>query len=432
MPPGVTNPPSSVREGVAHLWAAAIREAIRTTEGRDIDPRQVPRAVVPHGLHLDYNLDFRTRRADDIAPVLTSPLLSGLVNNISQLRRPAVPREPTPFKMDGDLWDPLLVIPKSEVPGPSLGGGWASKRPTTLVDIPDEEPFSLRGSSQDQPPLEPDREKIVEIDISGDRDSILQETQSSFIPNYEPVQTRKRQLRDNSPQSSPPGKRAAKVEVESTPRRVASLPTGVKEEDLLPKWYETFTMDHTWAQRVRGSLLGLKAGVTPSQKDIDTLECFIPRTVALESELPDVVTEHWLPILRADGLLAECHPDKFIPVGDWVPLYTPAGLRRHLPAVLSAFPNTELPSLTAVVPPDLQGGTDREFLLMNFHKHDSLKRQSLYGGTKCRQLAFCPYCGVINENFETALSHMRKHLNLLFVCGGCYAKSFPPMLHVQK
>ena len=39
-------------------------------------------------------------------------------------------------------------------------------------------------------------------------------------------------------------------------------------------------------------------------------------------------------------------------------------------------------------------------------------------------MAFCPYCGVINENSETTLSDVRRHLNLLFVCGGCYSRSF--------
>ena len=60
------------------------------------------------------------------------------------------------------------------------------------------------------------------------------------------------------------------------PRWEAALPTGVKEEDLLPKRYETFTMDHDRVQQVRGSLLGLETGAMPSKKDIDTSEHFIP------------------------------------------------------------------------------------------------------------------------------------------------------------
>ena len=82
------------------------------------------------------------------------------------------------------------------------------------------------------------------------------------------------------------------------PRWKVALPTGVKEEDLLPKRYETFTMDHDWVQWVRGSLLGLEVGAMPSKKDIDTSECFIPRAAVSELEPPEVVANHWLPILR--------------------------------------------------------------------------------------------------------------------------------------
>ena len=69
-PPSITDPPTSVREGMAHHWAATLKEAIRRTEGRDIDLRQVMSTVVPHGLHLDYDLDFQTQRVDDVAPTL--------------------------------------------------------------------------------------------------------------------------------------------------------------------------------------------------------------------------------------------------------------------------------------------------------------------------------------------------------------------------
>ena len=208
------------------------------------------------------------------------------------------------------------------------------------------------------------------------------------------------------------------------PRLEAALPTGAKEEDLLPKRYETFIMDD-WAQRVRCRLLGLETGATPSKEDIDTSEHFAPRAAASESEPPEVITDHWLPTLREQGLLAECHPNQFTAVAEWVPLYTLDGLEKHLSASLSTFVSAGPPRLTAVVPPEFCMGTDREFLLTNFHRHECLVRQSISIGGKHRQLAFFPYCGVINENSETALSHVRKHLDLLFVCGGCYSKSFP-------
>ena len=58
MPPGVVDLPTSAREGVSQRWAAALREAVMKTEGRDIDPDQVTPHVVHPALHQDYDLDF--------------------------------------------------------------------------------------------------------------------------------------------------------------------------------------------------------------------------------------------------------------------------------------------------------------------------------------------------------------------------------------
>ena len=196
------------------------------------------------------------------------------------------------------------------------------------------------------------------------------------------------------------------------------------EKNILPKRYEVFTLDYDWVQSIRGSLLGLEAGTSPSQRDIDNSSHFVPRTVASETDLPEVITEHWLLILQREGLLVECPPDQFTALADWIPLYTHESLQKYLPAALSAFPSQGIPSLIAVTPPEFRVGTDKEFLLCNFHHHPCLVRQSFNLKGRCRQLAFCLYCGVINENSDTALSHVRKHLDLQFVCGGCFSRSF--------
>ena len=148
-------------------------------------------------------------------------------------------------------------------------------------------------------------------------------------------------------------------------------------------------------------------------------------------EPPEVVVEHWLDSLREDGILVECPPNQFTALDDWIPLYTSVGLQHYLPAALSAFLSQGVPSLIAVAPPDFHVSSDKEFLLSNFHRHMCLMRQSFNIKRKCRQLAFCPYCRVINENSDTALSHVRKHLDLQFVCGGCFSRSFlnGPALH---
>ena len=229
---------------------------------------------------------------------------------------------------------------------------------------------------------------------------------------------------DTSPHSSPPKKRATEEKEESPPAHEASLPRGMKKKDILPKRYEVFTSDYEWVQSVRGSLLGLEAGTSPSRRDIENSSRFIPRMAASETELPKVITEHWLPILRREGLLVECPPDQFTTLVDWIPLYTREGLQKYLPAALSAFPSQGVPSLIAVAPPEFHVGPDKEFLLCNFHHHGCLVRQSFNIEGRCRQLAFCLYCGVINENSNMAFSHVRKHLDLQFVCGGCFSRSF--------
>ena len=67
VPPGVMDPPVSARVGVSRQWAATLREAVLKTEGRDIGVELVAHDVLPPGLCLDYDPDFKPRGVDDIA-----------------------------------------------------------------------------------------------------------------------------------------------------------------------------------------------------------------------------------------------------------------------------------------------------------------------------------------------------------------------------
>ena len=207
-------------------WAAALRESIQWTEGRDIDLGQVASTMVPHGLHLDYDLDFQNRRVDDVAPILTSPLLSGLVSNLHQFERPEVPREPASFEVDENLWGHGGVPPKLDLPGPSHDEGIASKRPASEGEAQGTEPPGQGESPRDQPPLEPDPEDITEIVISEDDDTTIQEPQGSSTPRNEPDQCWKQSPEDQSPHQSPPKKWATREEDKSTPQWEAALPEG--------------------------------------------------------------------------------------------------------------------------------------------------------------------------------------------------------------
>ena len=123
----------------------------------------------------------------------------------------------------------------------------------------------------------------------------------------------------------------------STPHQEEALPKVVRLKDILPKRYDTLSGDNDWAHRARCSLLGLEIGTTPSKEDINSSKRFTPRAAAWEAGPPEIITDHWLPILQEGGLLTECPPDKFTSRPDWVPLYTKESLTKHLPVVLSTF-----------------------------------------------------------------------------------------------
>ena len=323
-PPGVADPPTSAKAGMTCQWAATLREAVIRTEGRDINLEQVTHNLMPPGLHLDYGLDFLTRRVDNIAPTLTSPLLSGLVSNIHQLHRQEIPGKPVSFKADEGLWGHSRAPAKPGAPSPSLDGGMVPKMQAGEGETPENRPHDHGESDQDQPLPEPDPAEVAGVIISDDEeiDLTIKVPQAAFTPISELVLSQKQPLEDGSPRTSPSKKWATEEEERSTPPWEAALPRGVKKEDILPKRYETFTADNSWVQCVRCSLLGLEAGTMPSREDIDTSECFIPRAAASESDLPEVITGYWLPILWEEGLLVKCPPDQFTAMVDWVPLYT--------------------------------------------------------------------------------------------------------------
>ena len=414
--PGMVTPPTLAREGVSRRWAATLREAMMTTEGREVDLDQITQHVVHPALHQDYASDFQSRRATDIAPTLTSPLLAGITSSMCLPERSTMPEAPETPKAQEGLQGGGEDLVQPAVPGPShIGEPMEMEEVKPLVA----QLIDLNATIPANLPEDP-----ADIVILDDEPSFSDSyPEAIFTPIIETASDCKWSSEDTSPNTSPP-KRQATEEMVNPPLPEASLPKETMEKDLLPKRYEVFASDYVCVQGVRGSILGLEANDSPSKRQIECSSHFRLRMAASETEPPEVIAEHWLDHLRNEGILVECPPDQFTALVDWIPLYTSKSLQRYLPTALSAFPNQGVPSLIAVTLPECQVGSDKEFLLCNFHRHGCLMRQSFNIEGKRRQLAFCPYCGVINENFDTALSHVRKHLNLQFVCGGCLSRSF--------
>ena len=167
-------------------------------------------------------MDFRTRKVDDMAPTLTSPLLSGLIDNICQLEKAEIPGKPASFKEDEGLWSLGWALPKPDAPGPSCDNGMAFKMPTSEGELLENEPHGL------EPLFEPDPEEVAKIVISGDDDSdlTLEVPQAASTPRSEPAQCWKRSPEDQSLCPSPPKEWATRGDEKSTLQLEAALPTG--------------------------------------------------------------------------------------------------------------------------------------------------------------------------------------------------------------
>ena len=193
MPPGVVDPPTSARAGVSQRWAATLREAFMRNEGRDIDLEQVTPHVVHPGLHQDYDLDFQTWRVDDIAPTLTSPLLSGLISNIHLLGRPEVPREPVSSKAEEGLWGRNRTPARPDVLGPSRNGRLVPHMQMGEVEAKENKLCEQGGIDLDQTLPGPDPEDVAAVVISGDDETDLpiDMPQAVSMPKVEPAWNQK-------------------------------------------------------------------------------------------------------------------------------------------------------------------------------------------------------------------------------------------------
>ena len=189
MPPGVVDPPTSAREGVSRRWAATLREAVMKTEGRDVNLEQVTPHVMHPGLHQDYDLDFRMRRVDDIAPTLTSPMLSGLISSVRFLGRPEVPRGPASSKMEEGLWGPSQIPARPDAPGSSCIGRSAPHVRVAKVETKGNKLYKQGGIDLDQTLPEFNPEDAAAVIISDDDETSfpIDTPQAVSTPKVEPA-----------------------------------------------------------------------------------------------------------------------------------------------------------------------------------------------------------------------------------------------------
>ena len=211
------------------------------------------------------------------------------------------------------------------------------------------------------------------------------------------------------------------------------IPTGPSEAALQKAWFELFQKDLPTVQEVRAQILELKEGEVITQQVLDSSPTFHLRQAADESRAPSIIGDHWIDHLDTGGHIAKCKPHNFKFEDEWLPLYTRAGITRHMSGLSSLLKTQGDSPLIAVMPPNKLFRSDREYVIHKLHEEDCLSRMTIYYGENLRkQIAFCPYCGVMNKNTATAYSHARKHLGITFLCGGCYTKLYKAPQHLSQ
>ena len=103
------NPPHSRQEGVMRRWTTALRQAA-------YDPSDTGQgstsSTTPLGLHLDYSMEFRSRRVGDIPPALTSSLLPSFP--FLEKPRPGEPPSPPAAQQPEETDSPQSPLPDEE------------------------------------------------------------------------------------------------------------------------------------------------------------------------------------------------------------------------------------------------------------------------------------------------------------------------------
>ena len=212
----------------------------------------------------------------------------------------------------------------------------------------------------------------------------------------------------------------------------ATASTGPSEAALWKAWFDLYEKDLLEVKEVRARILGLKEGEEATQEVLDSSPSFQLRRMADKTRPPMVIGEHWINHLNKEGRIAKCKPHNFKFEDEWLPLYTRAGVTKQLSS-LGSLLNTQGDSpLIAVIPPDVSFQYEREYVIHQLHEAECLAQVFVYyGESQQKQIAFCPYCGVMKENSATTYSHARKHLGITFLCGGCYSKLYKVLQHLS-
>ena len=177
------------------------------------------------------------------------------------------------------------------------------------------------------------------------------------------------------------GATSSKVQKESEAKGAeTSTLTGPPEAALRKARFELYKKDLPEVQEVRVRILGLDEGEEVTQNALDSSPNFHLRRAADESRPSTIIGAHWIDHLDDEGRIATCKPHDFKFEGEWLPLYTRAGVTRHVSGLSSLLKTQGDSPLIAVIPPDMLFQSEREYVIHQLHEADCLSQVTIYYG----------------------------------------------------
>ena len=347
--PGEKNPPTSAREGVARLWASAVLNAVQKMEKRQVRLETSGSSGMPSGLHLNYEEDFLNYRSHQVPGVFTDPLfLPNMVNSVYKLVMPPVLSGAPPFAAAQDR--PTIPLESGDdrdsavPPSPSPSTVCAPTAEKSKAGLPTT-PIQIVGESHTDKTenLEPEVDSSYSAPVFPPKsDRALRKWTRSKTDS----------VRDSKDGAPSPKRATIKKEMEADDNKSSSS-TGLSDETLHDHRFTVYGRDSTAVHKVRAKILGLEAETRPSQQDIDSSPIFALRRVADESQPPSIIDKHWVPYLEQKGHLADCKPKDFSYKDGWLPLYTRAGVTKHLSGLESLLNKDKTSPLIAVILPEM-------------------------------------------------------------------------------
>ena len=413
---GEGSPPTSSREGAGHAWSTAVHEAISQIEQKEVE---VPGAVgLPQSLDLHYEENFLEKLRHQIPPISSDPLfIPNMAKAVFKVVKPLVVLKTLPSTSSHEVpsaphqpedGGPKLEASKPEESTPS------TSRPSQQVQEQSSGASDTDSGKADEPTPEEEQP----------RRSLKVKLLLGLLKRGHKAMT----------SSSKDGATPSKVQKESEAKEAeATASTGPSEAALRTARFKLYKKDLLEVQEVRAQILGLDEGEKVTQKVLDSSPTFHLRRAADETRPPTVIGVHWIDHLDNKGRIAKCKPHDFKFEDEWLPMCTRAGVTRHVSSLSSLLKTQGDSPLIAVIPPDMLFQSEQEYVIHQLHEANFLSRVTIYYGENQRkQIAFCPYCGVMNENTATAYSHTRKHLGITFLCGGYCGKLYKVPQHLSQ